>query len=276
MIQLAPAIVTMLILSAGLYALGARVACRVRPRTAILIAAVVCVALLAYVYLLMDSPALTWVLPVTDVVVWGGWLPPLAAFVAGIAWTRIPGGRLRRGASCAALVAVALYGNFWHLAGPRPPAANQWANGVCLQTSQASCSAACAATLLDAHGIETTEEEMVALCLTRRTGTSLHGLYRGLKIKTAGTAWDVEVFACAPEELPGKLAGPVILSVGLDNRAGLDPRYARNWGWLPGVRHSVVLFAYTGDGRVEMVDRTWELERGVDGIWRFSVLPDCF
>ena len=34
MIQLAPAIVAMMILSAGLFALGSRIACRVRPRTA--------------------------------------------------------------------------------------------------------------------------------------------------------------------------------------------------------------------------------------------------
>ena len=119
--QLAPAIVIMLMLSAGLFALGARVARGIRPRTASLIAAAGCLALLAYVYLLMDSPALTWMLPVANVVVWGGWLPPLGAFVAGIAWVRIPGGRLRRGVSCAALLAVALYGLLIDVVDPAGP-----------------------------------------------------------------------------------------------------------------------------------------------------------
>ncbi len=30
------------------------------------------------------------------------------------------------------------------------------------------------------------------------------------------------------------------------------------------------------NGDAEMVDRDWELERGLDGIWRLTSLPDCF
>lgn len=29
-------------------------------------------------------------------------------------------------------------------------------------------------------------------------------------------------------------------------------------------------------GELETVDRVWELERGSDGVWRFTSLPDCF
>lgn len=29
-------------------------------------------------------------------------------------------------------------------------------------------------------------------------------------------------------------------------------------------------------GEPETVERTWELERGVDGVWRLTALPDCF
>lgn len=29
-------------------------------------------------------------------------------------------------------------------------------------------------------------------------------------------------------------------------------------------------------GELETVDRFWELERGSDGVWRFTSLPDCF
>ncbi len=30
------------------------------------------------------------------------------------------------------------------------------------------------------------------------------------------------------------------------------------------------------DGETERVERTWELEQGADGVWRFTALPDCF
>ena len=30
------------------------------------------------------------------------------------------------------------------------------------------------------------------------------------------------------------------------------------------------------DGEVETVERSWELERSADGVWRFSELPDCY
>ncbi len=30
------------------------------------------------------------------------------------------------------------------------------------------------------------------------------------------------------------------------------------------------------DGESQLVERTWELERGADGVWRFTSLPDCF
>jgi hypothetical protein len=30
------------------------------------------------------------------------------------------------------------------------------------------------------------------------------------------------------------------------------------------------------DGETEDVERVWELERGVDGVWRFTSLPDCY
>ena len=30
------------------------------------------------------------------------------------------------------------------------------------------------------------------------------------------------------------------------------------------------------DGENEVVELTWELERGADGVWRLTTLPDCF
>jgi hypothetical protein len=30
------------------------------------------------------------------------------------------------------------------------------------------------------------------------------------------------------------------------------------------------------DGEEDLVERTWELEQGSDGVWRLTVLPDCY
>ena len=37
-----------------------------------------------------------------------------------------------------------------------------------------------------------------------------------------------------------------------------------------------VLLEITREAGIESVDRSWELERGADGVWRFARLPDCF
>ena len=37
-----------------------------------------------------------------------------------------------------------------------------------------------------------------------------------------------------------------------------------------------VLLEITREAGVETVGRSWELERGTDGVWRFAKLPDCF
>ncbi len=37
-----------------------------------------------------------------------------------------------------------------------------------------------------------------------------------------------------------------------------------------------VLLEITREAGVESVGHSWELERGADGVWRFTELPDCF
>jgi len=64
-------------------------------------------------------------------------------------------------------------------------------DGVCLQTSGYSCSAASAAALLHAYGVTATEREMAELCVTCNGGlgaggTTHSGIMRGLRIKLEG------------------------------------------------------------------------------------------
>jgi hypothetical protein len=94
---------------------------------------------------------------------------------------------------------------------------------------------------------------MAELCLTRPAGTSMHGLYRGLKMKTAGTGRAVEAVRGDLDTLRAQ-RGPVILSVKLQPRSDVDPRYEQLWGWTPGVAHTVVFYGFRPDGKAEIGD----------------------
>jgi hypothetical protein len=108
------------------------------------------------------------------------------------------------------------------------------------QSTEHTCSAACAAGLLKMHGIQATEEELSELCLTRR-GTHWLGVYRGLKLKTAGTEWDVVV-----EEIRGtdllshkNLQGILALSFVCDEEDSLETGFGMDVG------HTVISFGVT-------------------------------
>lgn len=197
---------------------------------------------------------LTRILPFSNLIIVGNWFPLAAGFMAGLAWRRVPGGTMRRGIFVFGLGLAALFTVLHPLRGAPPPCLNVWKYGVCLQTSPATCSAASAATLLHAHQISATEEELADLCLTNQ-GTTWMGLYRGLKKKTAGTSWEVEVFHCSIAELQERTkTSPVLLNVELEKNAAADPRYHEDWGWVPGQPHSVVLFHFWDNERVEIGD----------------------
>jgi hypothetical protein len=185
--------------------------------------------------------------------------------LAGLAWRVIPGHAGRRTVLIAALLGVTMFRTM----GPafsRPPEGLQdrWKRSVALQTSPTTCSPAAAATLLRQHGIAATESEMAELCLTTTRGTTALGLYRGLKRKTAGTAWDVVAFDLNPESLR-KLNCPALLNVRLDPSPGVDPRYERLWGWTPGVSHTVVFFGFDPDGRIDIGDPAIGREQWFEG-----------
>jgi hypothetical protein len=259
-LYLAIAIVALASLAALLLAL--RVGSRVSRKTATALCVLVLALVVAHVLWVSDRPWVARVLPVSSVIVLGNALPPLVAFLAGLSWRLIPGNVARRGMLLAALVGVCAFRSFGPVfVSPVPSTNDRWRRGVCLQTSPATCSAAAAATLLRAHGIDATESEMARLCLTRERGTAAHGLYRGLKLKTAGTPWDVEVFDTDPAGLRAMAPPAAVLTVRLDPTPGIDPRYEQLWGWTPGVQHTVVFFRFTDDGKVEMGDPSVGRER---------------
>src|SRR5436190_12680046 len=240
-------------LAAGLFPATASLARHWSPRVLSGVAVLVVGALLLYIRSVWYDVRLAQWLPVSNLIVVGNWLPLLAAVLGGIVWEKARDCSWRRIGSTAALACTALYALLYPVLGSPPRCENRWDwSGNCLQTTDLTCSAASAATLLRAHGIESSEQEMADLCLTRH-GTSWQGLYRGLKLKTAGTKWDVQVVACSQPELQ-KLRGPLIISVGLESSARGDTDYTREFGWVPGVHHSVILHGFTSFGCAIIAD----------------------
>lgn len=122
---------------------------------------------------------------------------------------------------------------------------------VCRQTTDTTCSAAAAATILNTLSIPATEQEMAELCLTRR-GTTWLGLYHGLSTKLLWTRYRTEFFATDVESLDELAKNyPLLLCCRLDAAtAERVPEYVTEGGWHPGTAHSVVYFGRVPAGHI--------------------------
>jgi len=258
-------ILILLVASAVLFIGGLWVGKRLKPRAAGLLFMLTLAALLVYEKFAADQLWMAKLLPFSNLVVIGNFYPPLVALAASFALRILPKGILRRSVLLIPFLLLSWVALVRTVFGAPPELGNRWTRGVCLQTSDASCSAAAAATLLHAepYHIESTEQEMARLCLThgsgsRADGTTMFGLYRGLKLKTAGTPWKPVPFHESLEALQKDFPGPVILTVELS--VG-DPRADNYPNWDPGMRHSVVLFRFLPNGQALMGDPSTGRER---------------
>lgn len=243
MTELIDSLMTVLLISTSLFAGTAWLSRRLRERSLSLMAVLTVLAGAVWFTNLRDQVELSQLIPHPSLIVLGNWFPYFVAILAALAWNSSEcRSRRRLLVGCLALsCGVSL---IWPLLGQTPECGNKWDRNVCLQTTPYSCSAASAATLLNAYGIEATEAEMARLCLTRR-GTHWMGLYRGLSLKTAGTPWAVEVARATAEDLNHD-AGPAILAVRLPQGANVDPVLQESCGWIPGQGHSVVFLGFVG------------------------------
>jgi hypothetical protein len=242
----------MTLLDVALAALALKL--RVGRRALLALAAGTVVAIILFVIFLFDNLRLALLLPFSNLVVVGNWMPPLACFLAGLAWRLTPRPAWRRRLIVIALVGICFWKSYgWFLEAP-PETEDNWDEGVCLQTSQYTCSAASAATILRYCGVRTSETEMARLCLTRRWGTSSWGLYRGMKLKACNTSCRVQVFTGPLDSL---LNSPdlALLICGLPRgQLPPDPRYVTEWGWTPGVLHGVCYLRAEQYGAYLMAD----------------------
>lgn len=248
------------------------------------VVAVVTVALVAvYVKTVWGQLWIVQWIPLPSVLVLSNWFPPLLAILAAATWLRLDPlhlgqesrvheedgekewvlgvdrrGFLRRLPVMAALVIAAIYSVFYFI--PRAPVecGNEWVGPVppmtlpvCIQTTDHTCSAAAAATLLNALGYEASEQEMAKLCLTK-SGTTWLGLYHGLSVKLFRTGYEVKFFEGSLADLPNLFSGrPVLLCCQLDSESAEDaPKYVNEGGWIPGTAHTVVYLGRFQDRHV--------------------------
>jgi predicted double-glycine peptidase len=248
--------------------------CSERVRTGLQFVAVT--VLLVFAFLLHGKLLLTRVLPVSNVIVLGNWIPVGAAFLCGLFSdeARIP--FWRRKISAGILASMGLCSLLSTAGGTSPPAEDWWnCEGVCLQSADSSCSACCAVMLLNHYGIQSDEPEMVRLCLTDDQGTCALGLYRGLTIKTKGTARKPRAFHETVEGLRRELPAPVILFVRGEYGDGdfnVFAQKAKGWVRSAGIDHAVVVYEITEDGWVVVGDPAvgrcrWNLDQ-LKARWR--------
>lgn len=240
-------------LSLGVFFVTLRVGAKLHPRLCDALAAAVLILLGFYVRDVWDNIVLAKWLPFSNLIVLGNGFPLAMAVLAGLAWNRVPPPLLRRVAIVTLLFGASAYAVYFPFRGTVPECGDTWEDGICRQSTHDTCSAAAAATLLRMHKIEATEQEMANLCITRK-GTSWLGLYRGMKLKTAGTDWNVEVFSVDAEELKQTKSYPAIVFMRLTAQvADRNPDYEKS-GWIVGTSHSSVLIEIAPDGICLMGD----------------------
>lgn len=255
-VDLVAARMLLLAMATGCFWCGRRLARRGRAYVTAGTAAVAVGLLVTFSVYVHGRLYLAELLPLSSAIVLGNWIPPGAALVIGILSQQRSIPPWRR--AILILVLAALGGaTLADDSGPAEPLSqHQWsADGVCIQTAPATCSACAAATLLAYQGINASEAEMAHLCLSKKTGTPLLGLYRGLKLKTRGTRWDVDVIRCSFDELKRLDSFPAVLSVRLGETyvlgAGASGRETKRQG---GTCHAIVLFGFLPDGRADIGD----------------------
>ncbi|MCA9139181.1 MAG: hypothetical protein KDB00_20550 [Planctomycetales bacterium] len=235
------------------------------------------------------SNRLSWAgaFPTPAALCWSNWVPIFLGFTAGLA-LEVSALRLhwRRGVSFSlSVIAV----SFLAMPVIRPmlfpikiDETAIWKNGVCLQSHEASCGPAAAATLLHQNALLTTspinfptgqwaspplpsaERMMSIACLTSSQGTSSLGLVRGLRIAVAGNQQTVRVADPDPIKWLIKNQLPNIAVVRFTDDHDNGP--VRRLLGANGEGHAVVVHSRTEDGKWRVADpavgwRLWDDDR---------------
>ena len=168
---------------------------------------------------------------------------------------------------------------------------DRWQDGVCLQSHEASCAPAAAATLVSRFGIVSTEREMALDCLTSGGGTLSLAAFRGVSHSIRNEKFAARALVCDPysrscESLQQRL--PLLAMVSFvgqlqDSLVDPNPRVAEPSlaGFLPAFagplpqmpihnreQHAVVLLGRHPDGDWEVADPAVGRVRWTDEYFR--------
>ena len=212
-----------------------------------------------------NRPVLTRLLPHTSLIVLANLLPVFGCFFAGMYFRARRICAWRRALVGPATVVLAGYAIVAPLTGQPPHCEEDSGATLVPQSTPFTCSPAVGASLLRLHGIQVSESQMAKLCLTRQ-GTHWLGLYRGLKIMTQGTEWDVEVCPFSRQAVQELGQRPAILSLNLDTaRMGLTDEY----GFRANTGHSVLQLGELLSGNLLVFDPSPNY--GVE-VWQSDIL----
>lgn len=215
------------------------------------------------------------IFPSTALPVLSNVLPVLLGAIAGCSWVQLSTAKPRRWVVLPLVLALTAISAITPLTGHPPECGDEWQDGVCIQSGPDTCGPAAAATLLSSYNIPASEAEMAELCLTRRLGTTWMGAYRGLKIKTARTGYQVCAQPLTHKELLS-MQGPVWLRVEIKPGEDVPEIYTEEWGWTPGQPHAVVYYGRRGMDRIRIGDPSigaeeWSLE-DLEHLWHGEAL----
>ncbi len=239
-----------------------------------LINAMAIIVVLALVYLVKfarDPAWLVYLFPIQDLVFVATPIPLLGSMLAGLVFSaqRVasngqpdeqPLGSIKaRWRSCRQLLPTSLLAGFVLTSllapyfGITPACREVMRDGVCIQSTNTSCSPAAAVTLLKMKGIDANEQQLADWCLTTKHGTSWLGLFRGIKLATRHTDHRVVAKRLTLDELlaSGK---PAILKVNLPASEHKRTQYESESGWLADQPHTVLFLSHSHQQYLNMVD----------------------
>lgn len=258
-------------LSTWLFVRLVRWSAGIEPRSRNMAAILTAATLVVYIQCGYQSNWIIMLMPLSNVIILGNWLPLFCSAIAGIAAGDSARPRWTRFALGGTVLGMGFYSMFHPLIGVSPVTRSSTRGSwMHLQSTDVSCAPAAAATLLSWHDLQATEAELAALSLTRRSGTQWSGTYRGLKKKVTGTPLRVELINGTIADLEAR-KGPFLLHVGLKNSSTAPASYADDQGWVPGRAHAVVLLRFDDFGRALIFEpsagKQWWNREDLEWLW---------
>ena len=244
------------------YAKGA--SARTRTVVAILSVLIGC----SYILFAQNDVRVAEILPFSNVIVVGNGCAYLAAILIGLVASDANLSTVRRLFAEVTLTAGAAIATVHPIVGAIPDCSEYRVDDICVQSTDHTCAAACAVTLLESVGVATTELEMAIHCFSDQ-GTTWSGLYRGLALKVQDSDYQVKTFMGDLDSLR-KLdcrTRPAILTVGLTReQVEEDPDFAERNGWATTKSHTVLFYGFVNDDLVSIGDpsvgrETWTVQQ---------------